>query len=83
MTLYLDEDYFDTEEEHDVEDSVEEKTEDGEPWENLQAGDEVMHKSFGRGEVVDIDEKYVIVRFSDREAKFLFPVTFEKGYLSC
>ena len=79
----LDEDYFDTEEEHDVEDSVEEETEDGEPWENLQAGDEVMHKSFGRGEVVDIDEKYVIVRFSDREAKFLFPVAFEKGYLSC
>jgi hypothetical protein len=79
----LDEDYFDTEEEHDVEDSVEEKTEDREPWENLQAGDEVTHKSFGRGEVVDIDEKYVIVRFSDREAKFLFPVAFEKGYLSC
>ena len=30
-----------------------------------------------------MDEKYVFVRFTDRESKFLFPSAFEKGYLSC
>ena len=30
-----------------------------------------------------MDEKYVFVRFADRESKFLFPSAFEKGYLSC
>lgn len=54
-----------------------------EPWESLQVGDKVVHKSFGPGEVMSIDEKFIIVRFSDMEKKFLFPDAFEKGYLSC
>ena len=51
------------------------------PWERLQAGDTVVHKSFGPGEILSIDEKYLIVGFSDRESKFLYPGAFEKGYL--
>ena len=51
------------------------------PWEHLQVGTKVIHKSFGEGEIMDVDDKYVIVRFSDRESKFLFPTAFEKGYL--
>ena len=55
---------------------------EAEPWERLQVGDTVTHKSFGEGEVMSIDEKYLIVRFIDRESKFLYPSAFEKGYLS-
>ena len=51
------------------------------PWERLRVGDTVIHKSFGEGEVMSIDEKYLIVRFIDRESKFLYPGAFEKGYL--
>ena len=30
-----------------------------------------------------IYDKYMIVKFADRESKFLYPSAFEKGYLSC
>ena len=53
------------------------------PWEKLQIGDKVYHKSLGKGEVVSMDEKYIIVKFSSRESKFLYPSVFENGYLSC
>lgn len=55
---------------------------DTEPWENLQVGDIVTHKSFGPGEVMALDDKYLIVKFPDRESKFLYPSAFEKGYLA-
>ena len=61
----------------------EELIEDTKPWENLQIGDKVFHKSFGQGELVSMDEKYIIVKFKDRESKFLYPSVFENGYLSC
>ena len=51
-----------------------------EPWERLQVGDTVIHKSFGEGEIMAMDDKYVIIKFADREAKFLYPAAFEKGY---
>ena len=57
--------------------------EETEPWENLQIGDEVFHKSYGTGTLETMDEKYIFVKFADRESKFLFPGAFEKGYLSC
>ena len=57
--------------------------EDAEPWEQLEVGDTIEHKSFGKGEVMSIDEKYIFVRFADVEKKFLYPDAFEKGYLSC
>ena len=52
------------------------------PWERLQVGDTVIHKSLGHGEVMALDDKYLIVKFPDRESKFLYPSAFEKGYLS-
>lgn len=54
-----------------------------EPWEDLRTGDIVVHKSFGQGEVLSLDNRYIIVRFTDRESKFLFPGAFEGGYLQC
>ena len=53
------------------------------PWERLKIGDKVIHKSFGPGQVVSMDDNYVFVKFKDRESKFLFPNAFEKEYLSC
>ena len=53
-----------------------------EPWERLQVGDSVIHKSIGTGTVMAMDDKYIIVKFPDRESKFLYPGAFEKGYLS-
>ena len=48
----------------------------------ITVGDTVIHKSLGPGQVVSIDDKYLIVKFPDRESKFLYPDAFEKGYLS-
>ena len=53
----------------------------GTPWEHLQVGDTVIHISFGPGQILSIDDKYIIINFADRESKFLYPVAFEKGYL--
>ncbi|MBR3745316.1 MAG: restriction endonuclease, partial [Bacteroidales bacterium] len=52
------------------------------PWERLQVGNTVIHKSLGPGEVMALDDKYLIVKFPDRESRFLYPGAFEKGYLS-
>ena len=52
------------------------------PWERLKVGDNVIHKSFGPGQVMSLDENYVVVKFKDRESKFLFPNAFEREYLS-
>ncbi|MBQ9671941.1 MAG: GIY-YIG nuclease family protein [Prevotella sp.] len=52
-------------------------------WERLKVGDQVVHKSLGPGQVVSLDDRYVFVKFKDRESKFLFPDAFEKEYLSC
>ena len=67
-------------EEQDVPDIQEEP--EAKPWENLNVGDKVMHKSIGEGIIVSLDENYLFVRFKDRESKFLYPSAFEKGYLS-
>jgi len=62
-----------------VEESIEEEV--AYSWDKLHAGDNVTHKSFGEGEVVSINKKFIIVRFSDMEKKFFFPDAFLKGYL--
>ena len=49
--------------------------------ETLQIGDIVTHKSLGQGEIKAVNEKYIVVKFEDRESKFLIPFAFEKGYL--
>ena len=48
----------------------------------LAVGDKVVHKSLGVGEVEALNEKYLVVRFSDRTRKFLLHDSFAKGYLS-
>lgn len=50
-------------------------------WKEISVGDTVRHRSLGAGTVMSLDDKYIIVRFRDRESKFLFPGAFEKGYL--
>ena len=47
-----------------------------------KTGDSVMHKTFGVGTILSIDDMYIICRFSgDREKKFYYPQVFEQGYL--
>ena len=50
-------------------------------WQDVVTGDTVTHKSLGPGIVVSLDEKYIIIKFRDRESKFFYPGAFEKGYL--
>jgi len=64
------------------EEPVQPEEEEVKPWERIQVGDIVAHKSIGEGKVMSLDDKYIIVKFSDRESKFLYPSAFEKGYLS-
>lgn len=64
------------------EEPVQTEEEEIKPWERIQVGDIVIHKSIGEGKVMSLDDKYIIVKFSDRESKFLYPSAFEKGYLS-
>ena len=64
------------------EDKASEVLPESEPWEHIQVGDTVIHKSIGPGEVMALDDKYIIVKFLDRESKFLFPGAFEKGHLT-
>ena len=47
----------------------------------IVTGDSVVHKSFGSGIVVTVYDKFIIVKFHDRESKFFYPEAFEKGYL--
>lgn len=55
--------------------------EEANSWEDLSVGDSVLHKSFGLGRVLSLDKQFIVVKFSDRESKFLYPSAFEKGYL--
>ena len=50
-------------------------------WDTLAVGDKVVHKSFGPGEITSLDKNYIVVNFSDRESKFMFPGAFERGFL--
>ena len=52
-------------------------------WKEISIGDTVSHKSLGPGTVMSLDEKYIIIKFQDRESKFFYPGAFEKGYLEC
>ena len=47
-----------------------------------KVGDNVLHKTFGVGTILSIDEKYIVCRFEgNREKKFHYPQVFEQGYL--
>ena len=43
----------------------------------------VIHKNLGIGEVIQINDRYLVVRFQNdgSERKFLIPQSFEKGFL--
>lgn len=49
----------------------------------LQTGSTVIHKKFGKGEIVKFNnnEKYLYVRFIIGEKKFVFPDAFLMGFL--
>ena len=49
------------------------------PWLSLAANDKVIHKTFGEGTIVSIDDKYIKIRFGNQEKKFYFPASFEQG----
>ena len=72
-----------TEEVVEEEEEVKENPIKENPWEHLQVGQTVTHKSFGQGDIVSIDDKYIIVHFRLYEKKFQFPEAFIRGYLSC
>jgi co-chaperonin GroES (HSP10) len=65
----------------DINPSDKEKQTNNPEWSFLNVGDEVVHRSWGNGKITFKDERYVIVKFDDRESKFLYPSAFEKGYL--
>ena len=50
----------------------------------LTIGSTVVHKKFGKGIVVKINknDKFIYVRFTLREKKFIFPDAFEMGFLA-
>ena len=49
----------------------------------LFAGSFIIHKKFGMGEVIKLDkrEKYIYVKFTQGEKKFIFPDAFQQGFL--
>ncbi len=51
------------------------------PWDNVNVGDSIIHKSLGAGKIVAKDDRYLDIKFADRQSKFLYPGAFEKGYL--
>lgn len=64
-----------------VETEEQQKDKSSKDWRNVKPGDHVEHKSIGEGVVTAVDEKYIFVRFADRERKFMSTQAFEKGYL--
>ena len=48
---------------------------------DVKPGIEVIHKTFGKGEVVKIVDDKIIVSFGKAEKTFMFPQSFEQGFL--
>ena len=55
---------------------------DRKEWKDIVVGDKVNHKSLGVGKVVSLDENYIVVKYPLFEKKFVYPMVFEKGYMS-
>ena len=62
---------------------VTEEPQKAKSWKEISIGNTVTHKSLGPGTVMSLEEKYIIIKFRDRESKFFYPGAFEKGYLEC
>lgn len=54
---------------------------DAKSWKEIPVGDTVRHRSLSGGTVMSVDNKYIIIRFLDRELRLLFSGAFEKGCL--
>ena len=52
-------------------------------WLDVRKGTVVIHKSFGEGTVMRVDKvtNYIHINFASGKKTFLFPDTFEKGFL--
>lgn len=51
------------------------------PWDDLEEGDAVIHKSWGEGVITSLDGKYCFAKFPEKEARFGFPDAFERVFL--
>lgn len=40
-------------------------------------------KILGPGEVISLEDNFIILRLSDRDARFRYPDAFVRGYLEC
>ena len=47
----------------------------------LDTGSKVLHKKFGKGIIVNMNEKFIHVKFALGEKKFVFPDAFLMGFL--
>ncbi|MGN1255699.1 MAG: hypothetical protein ACI4UA_00880, partial [Bacteroidaceae bacterium] len=61
-------------------DEIPYKEAESEPWLSYKVGDGVTHKSFGRGTITSLDDKYIWISFGTNKKKFLFPQCFQKGF---
>lgn len=52
------------------------------PWQQLSVGDEVAHKSFGKGIITVIKGKYYTIAFGAKESVFIFPDAIDKGFIT-
>ena len=53
-----------------------------EPWQQLSIGNEVTHKSFGKGIITVIKGKYYTIAFGQKESIFIFPDAIDKGFIT-
>ena len=64
------------------EESVKQVKEHINPTEVLKPGKIIVHKTFGPGTIIKIESGYLIVKFGDKERKFVYPEAIQKGYFS-
>jgi len=51
------------------------------PWQMLSIGDTVTHKSWGKGIISSIADKYYTISFGEKESVFIFPNAVDKGHI--
>lgn len=52
------------------------------PWSGVNVGTTVEHEKFGSGTIISIEGGHITVQFQTKDARFSFPASFEKGYLT-
>ena len=51
------------------------------PWQRLEVGDTVTHKSFGSGKIAAIKGDHYTIDFAAKTAIFIFPDAVDKGFI--